>query len=273
MFICTATKQTFFTNGKCTGTDAYYYTYNDQMLVTDGERWSDGILAEKSHWEYDEFQNPIRITHERDEAVEVNEYKNILDGEGRILRQEIWVDDKLSMLREIAYNNQGKETTHLITSWYDWQEEPDSQNYSMTYDWKGNLSRKVLNWGDNRGIVVWEYKDGLCVRNTTYEADTITITQYWEYDYDQKERCIRESRYTGNGTLELYHEYLYNDEARTMTRTCYLSDGTVDNHSDVYQYDEYGNQILLEKYQDGEVYRRIEYTYEMRENTSEKNSN
>lgn len=269
-FISTACHHEFLKNGVVTGTDDFFYTCNSQGLVTDGERWQDGLLTEQTHWDYDDMGNPIRITTEGTDTAQISEYKNALDDKGRIIRQETWVNGSLSMLREITYNRQGKETSHHLTSWYDWQEEPDEQSYTMTYDWKGNLSKQVLNWGDNRGIVIWEYRDGLCIHNTTYEADGNTITEYWEYTYDQQDRCIRESRYDVKGSLELYHEYVYDDAARTKTRTCYLADGTVDNYSDVYTYDEYGNEILLEKIRNGEVYWRIQYTYELLETENER---
>lgn len=261
-FISTACRQEFLKDGIVTGTDDYFYTHNDQGLVTDGERYEDGILTEQTHWEYDEWKNPVRITTTGTEVQQISEYKNTLDKERHILRQEGWTDGVLTSVREITYNRHGGETTHHVTAWHQNGELDGSSDYTMTYNWKGELTRQV-HLRDRGDEYVWEYQNGLCVRETSYEAQTHAVTYYWEYTYDEKDRCIREAKYAGDGTLELYHEYVYDDEARTKTRTCYLADGTVDNYSDVHTFDEYGNEILLEKLRDGEVYWRIQYTYEL----------
>ena len=235
-FISTACNHTFLKNGEVTGTDDYYYTYNDQGLVTDSERYEDGILTEQSHWEYDEFRNCVRITSKRSDAVEITEYRNTLDEGDRILRQEVWTNDVLTSIREITYNRQGKETTHHATFWHNDGQLDGSRTDTTSYNWKGEPTRQVVLW-DRGDQYIAEYQDGLVIRQTSYEAETNAVTDYWEYAYDQKDRCIRESRYDGNGTLELYHEYVYDDVAQTKTRICYYTDGTVDNYSDVYTYD------------------------------------
>lgn len=267
-FIRTSTKQTFLKNGEVTGTDEYYYTHNDQGLVTDSERYEDGILTEQSHWEYDEFGNVIRVTNEETEGLQITEYKNTLDDKGQIIQQETWHNGVLSTTREITYNSQGKETHHFMTIW-DEGDEPIGHNYRATYDWKGDPKEEVMTWSDGRGLHVSEYEDGLVVRQTSYEAENDSVTDYWEYTYDDQNRCIREAHYEGDGTMIRYYESVYDDAARTKTKTGYLADGTADYYFDVYTYDEYGNQILLERYEDGEVYWRIEYTYELPETAGE----
>jgi len=268
-FVNTACRQTFLKKGEVTGTDDFLYTRNDQGLVTDGERWSDGILTEQTHWEYDVWGNPVRITTVGTEVQQISKYNNTLDEEGRILRQEEWTDGVLTSVREITYNRHGKEATHHVTSWHKNGDLDGSSDYTMFYNRKGELTRQV-HLLENGNEYVWEYQNGLCVRETSYEAQTHAVTYYWEYTYDEKDRCTREARYTGDGTLELYHEYVYDDAARTKVRTCYFADGTADNYSDKYTYDEHGNEIMLEKFRDGEIYWRIEYSYEMLEATSER---
>lgn len=268
-FVSSACRQEFLNDGVVTGTDDYFYTRNQQGLVTDAERWEDGILTEQTHWDYDDWGNPIRITIKGSKVNEISEYKNTLDEEGRILRQECWTDGVLTTVREITYNRHGQETTHHLTAWHKDGQLDGSSDYTMTYNWKGQQTRQV-HLRENGEEYVWEYQDGLCVRETSYEAQTHAVTYYWEYTYDEKDRCTREARYAGDGTLELYHEYVYDEEARTKTRTCYDADGTADNHSDVYTYDEYGNEILLEKLRDGEVYWRIAYGYEMLDTATER---
>ena len=268
-FVSTSVHQEFLENGVVTGTDDYYYTRNDQGLVTDGERWEDGLLTEQTHWDYDDWGNPVRITTKGTMVNQISEYKNALDEEGRILRREGWTNGALTSVREITYNRHGKEATHHVTAWHEDGQLDGSGDYTMTYNWKGQLTRQVHLLASGAEYV-WEYQDGLCVRETSYEAESHAITYYWEYTYDEKDRCIRETRYAGDGTLELYHEYVYDEEARTKTRTCYYADGTADNYSDVYSYDEYGNEVLLEKLRDGEVYWRIQYNYALLETAEER---
>ena len=267
-FIRTYSHQDHLTNGVVTGTNDFYYQFNSQGLVTCLETYRDDTLFSRSTWEYDEFGNIIHHTEEQDGTIKEYDYKIELDEAGRMLRQEIWLGDVRTRLREITYNRQGEEATHHVTAWHEDGQLDGSGDYTMTYNWKGELTREVhlREPGDS---CVWEYQDGLCVRQTSYEAETHAITDYWEYTYDNKDRCIRESHHAGDGTLELYHEYVYDDAARTKVRTCYRADGTVDTYSDTYTYDEHGNEIMLERFQDGEVYWRIQNTYELLETAAE----
>ena len=107
-FISTYVHQEFLENGVVTGTDDYYYTRNEQGLVTDGERWEDGLLTEQTHWDYDDWDNPVRITTKGTIVNQISEYKNTLDENGRILHREGWTNGVLTSVREITYNRHGK---------------------------------------------------------------------------------------------------------------------------------------------------------------------
>ncbi len=266
-FVCTATHQEFLDNGVVTGTNDYYASLNEQGLVAGVEDYTDGVLTFRSTYEYDAFGNVTRVTEERDGITEIAEYKNTLDKKGRILRQEIWKEDVLTSVREITYDRNGNETSHHAMHWHDDGQLDGSRSYTMRYDWKGNLTRQELHWDFNDEYIIWEYKDGLCIRQTSYQEETDQVTEYWEYTYDEEDRCTREARYTGDGSLELYNEYVYDEEARTKTRTCHRADGTVDKHSDLFTYDEHGNEILQERIREGEVYWRIQHTFELPEVT------
>ena len=261
-FIHTSVCHEFLKDGTVTGTDDYFYTRNDQGLVICEERYQDGILFSRTEWEYDAHGNVIRVTEKQDSNVTTTEYRNTLDEKGQILRQETWKDGTRILLREITYDHRGNEVSHRITEWYDPREEAAEDHYTMTYNKKGELIRQELHRLFSGERCVSEYKNGLCIRQTSYASESNAVTDQWEYSYDKQGRRTREARYGETGDLKLYHEYVYDDTAHTMTRTCYYGDGTVDNYSDVSTYDEYGNEILLEKLRDGEVYWRIRYTYE-----------
>lgn len=268
-YIRTYSHQDHLTNGVITGTNDFYYQFNSQGLVTCLETYRDDTLFSRGTWEYDEFGNIIHHTEEHDGIVKEYIYKIELDEEGHMLRQEIWLGDICIRFREITYNRQGKETTHHVTAWHEDGELDGAGDYTMSYNWKGEMTRQV-HLRDQREECVWEYQDGLCIRQTSYVLETGAVSDYWEYTYDEKDRCIREAHYHGDGTLELYHEYIYDDAARTMTKTRYNADGTMDKYSDVYTYDEYGNEILLERFEDGVVYWRIQNTYELLETADER---
>ena len=91
------------------------------------------------------------------------------------------------------------------------------------------------------------------------------ITEYWIYTYDEKGNLLRKARYDAEDNLSYYNEFTWDDTGMVKTEMSYNADGTPANHFDVFTYDEYGNQIMQERYRDGEVYWRISYVYEMLE--------
>ena len=78
-----------------------------------------------------------------------------------------------------------------------------------------------------------------------------------EIELDKETGAVEVLNYTA-----YYTEYTWDDTGRVQTEMSYYADGTPRNHFDVFTYDEYGNQIMQERYQDGEVYWRISYVYE-----------
>jgi len=263
-FVMTEYNQEFMKDGVVTGTDCYTYSYNEDGLAIYRERYQDGSLFSCTSWEYDDYGNPVRITMKENGTVQISEYKNILDEDGRILQQELWVDDVRTTFRKFTYNRQGDEITHNAIFWHTNGELDGERSSTKEYNWKGELIKEVL-ISDNGDQCISDYQDGLCIRQTTYEAETLAVTETWEYTYDQKDRCIRQVYCRKDGDLEWHDEYLYDDIAKTMTHTSYNRDGTAKNYFDLFTYDEYGNQIMHERYQDGEVYWRISYVYEMLE--------
>lgn len=289
-YVSIAMHQEFLENGMITSTYDYHSPVDDRGLVTGVEEYQDGVLQFRSSFEYDEYGNIISVTEERDGTVKASDYKNTLDAQGRILRQEIWIGDTMTSFEEHAYDKKGNEIRHYQSTWNEVEQIFDWRSHTMEYDWKGNLCRKELHWNFNNEYTVWEYENGHCIRQTSYQegTDQVTeklensfdangnhtkktyhnpitdnVTDYWEYDYDKQGRCIRETKYRKNGEPERFREYHYDDAARTKTSILYHPDGTVDGVDDIYTYDEYGNEILHERIHDGEVYWRISYTYEL----------
>ena len=264
-FILIENDQEFLEDGVVTGTDNYTYTYNENGLAIYGERRQDGSLFSTTSWEYDEFGNPITITAKENGTVQISEYKNTLDEDGRILRQEMYLNGTLTSVDVYTYDEKGNELTHEYDFFAEIEEMSDWRKYTKTYNRKGDLTQQTLHWNFNEEYIIWEYEDELCVRQTTYEKETDKIVEYWVYTYDKKGNQLRKARYDAEDNLSYYTEYTWDDAGRVQTERHYNADGTPRNHFDVFTYDEYGNQILQERYRDGEVYWRISHVYELLE--------
>ena len=293
-YICTAMHQEFLENGVVTSTYDYCSPVDDQGLVTGVEEYKDGVLTLRSTFTYDEYGNTLQVVEEKDGIRKVADYKNTLDRQGRILRQEVWVDGTMTSFEEHSYDKKGNETRFHSSLWNSVTEQTDWRTYTMRYDWRGNLIQKELHWNFNEEYTIWEYEDGHRIRQTSYLEETGQVTEklentfdeqgnqtrkvyrnpvtdketeFWEYTYDEQGRCIRESRYSKTGTLEHYRETVYDDEARTKTSTYFNADGTQDTASSpvMITYDAHGNEISKEYYHDGEVYWRITYVWELPE--------
>lgn len=293
-FVSSGTIQEFLENGEVVSTSEYYYTYNDREQAEYIEEYENNVLINRSFREFDDFGNLTRVTTERDGSTKIYEYRNTLDEAGRILRQEVWDSNTVVSLEEFTYNSSGNETSQYYSLWNETEQENQWRRYTMAYDRKGNLTRKEMHWNLSDEYTVWEYENGLCIRECTYHRESGRLTEKvetaydrkgnptrkvslnpitgrilesWEYSYDRQGRCIRESRYSKPEELIQYREHVYDDAARTQTSTLYRADGTVDGTRNIYTYDEYGNEILREMIRDGEVYWRIRYLYEPADQT------
>ena len=263
-FVMTACNQEFLENGIVTGTDNDTYTYNQEGLVIYSERHQNGSLVSTKSWEYDEFGNPVTVTTAENGIVQISEYKNTLDEAGRILRQEMYQDGTLLSVDEFTYDRKGNALTHEYNLLEN-EEISHWRKYTMTYNRKGELTQQTLHWNFNGEYIIWDYEDGLRVRETSCESETDKVVECWIFTYDEKGKPIRDSRYDGADKLTFYAEYTWEDAGLVQTKKNYDADGTPEDYFDVYTYDEYGNQIMRERYQDGEVYWRIRYVYEMLE--------
>lgn len=266
-FIVTACNQEFLEDGVVVRHDNETYTYNDEGLVVYSVSYQDGSLYSQKTWEYDEFGNPVKVITEGNDMVEIAEYKNTLDKEGRILRQEIYRNGELLSVDEFTYDRKGNELTHEYTLFSENEEASDWRRYTKTYDWKGKLIQQTLHWNFNAEYIIWDYIDELCVRQTFYETSADKILEYWEKTYDRKGKLIRESRYDEAGNLNFYSECFWDETGRVQAKTNHDADGTLQNHSDIFTYDEYGNLVMQERCRDGKVYWKISYIYEQLKTT------
>jgi hypothetical protein len=264
-FIITENNHEFLEDGIITATDNYTYTYNEAGLTIYSEHYQNGSLLSTTSWEYDEFENPIKITTEGNDTVEIFEYKYTLDKDGRILSQEMYQNGKLISVDTFTYDGKGNELTHEYKMFSENDEISDWRTYTKTYNRKDMLTKETLHWNFNDKYIIWDYEDELCVRQTTYENETDKIVEYWIYTYDEKGNQTQKSRYDEADNLLYYNESTWDDTGLVQTERIYNADGTPRNHFDVFTYDEYGNEIMQERYRDEEVYWRISYVYEQLE--------
>lgn len=260
-FVVVACDYEYYDDGIVTRTERYSFTYNDAGFAVDSEHHEDGLLLSKESYEYDEFGNCVKIITESNDTVETSEFKYIMDDEGRVLRQETYRNGELCFVDEFTYDKKGNELTHDMTS-YPKNEESDWRKYTKDYNQKGELIRETLHWNFNGTYIIWDYEDERCVRQTVYNTENNQIEEYVVNTYDEKGNLIRESLYGAADKLKRYTEYTWDETGRVRTRKDYSADGTLDSYSSVATFDVYGNEIMSERYYDGELYQKIYNVYE-----------
>ena len=260
-FVVIACKNEYITDGIVTSSDYYSSTYNNAGLVTYSEYYKDDLLLSQESYEYDEFGNLVKVITESNDTVETLEFKNTMDDEGHILRQEMYRNGELCFVDEFTYDKKGNELTHEKTS-FPKNEESDWRKYTKEYNRKGELRRETLHWNFNGQYIIWDYEDERCIRQTAYNKGNDQIEEYYVNTYDDKGNLIRESQYDAADNLECYTEYTWDETGRVQTKKYYSADGTFQNDYNVYTYDEYGNKIMNECYRDGEVHLITYYVYQ-----------
>lgn len=260
-FVVIACKNEYITDGIVTSSDYYSSTYNNAGLVTYSEYYKDDLLLSQESYEYDEFGNLVKTITESNDTVETLEFKNTMDDEGHILRQEMYRNGELHFVDEFTYDKKGNELTHEKTS-FPKNEESDWRKYTKEYNRKGELLRETLHWNFNGHYIIWDYENELCIRQTSYVNNTDKIAEYFVNTYDEKGKLLRESQYDAADNLKSYTEYTWDETGKVRTRRYYSADGTLEDYSDVITYDEYGNKVMNEHYMDGELYWKTYYIYE-----------
>lgn len=259
----------YFQDGRLTGSDLSEYIYSENGLLIQSLLYKDGILASTNTNEYDEFGNLLRCTSESGEKTIIYENKLTLDDQGRILRQEDYKDGVLCSTLEYSYNKKGNVMSEIYTVLKVGKTD-HVRHREMTYDRTGQLIREILRNIDG-SYIRYDYEDGREVKASNYDASD-ELTGYWESVYDEEGKLAQKSSYTckqntpdtRTSILNSYYLYTYDESGLVVTMTCYNADGTrvpTERHT-VSTYDEYGNQLLHERYMGGELCWRITQTFE-----------
>lgn len=257
----------YFENGVLTSQDLTEYRYDEQGFQIEAVYYEDGMQKRTNLYENDAYGNVLKVTSITDTSANLYENKLTLDDQNRVLRQEEYVDGVLSSTMEYSYDNQGNIASEIYTIMEDGT-VTHVRHREMTYDRKGNLLREICTLNDG-SYIQYDHKDGRRVKSTRFEPNG-EISQYWEYTYNDAGHPIKEASYTceTNGDtrtsrLSTYNLYTYDDTGLVVTKTAHTVEERPFLPYTVTTYDEYGNQLQLEKYQDGQLYWRISQEFEL----------
>lgn len=256
----------YFEDGSLTSQDLTEYRYDEHGFLSETLFYQNDTLMQTNTYENDEMGNPLRITTVSDETTTLYENKLTLDDQGRILRQEDYTNGALTSTLDYTYTKDGNVATEIYTV----MEEGSIvhiRHREMTYDRKGQLIREVLRNADG-SYTLYAYDDGRKVKTSSYSSGE-ELTGYWEFTYNEAGQLTKESFYTceQNGDtrtslLSNYNLFSYGDSGLTVTKTShYATERPFEFHT-VTTCDEYGNQLLHERYQDGELCWRITQEFE-----------
>jgi len=256
----------FFENGVLTSHDRTEYHYNEQGFQTEGLMYENGVLMTTKQYEHDAFGNILRVTSTSEDGTTVHDINLTLDDQNRVLRSEESVDGVLSYIMEYTYDKNGNVLTETYTV-MDNGVEDHVRHREMTYNRKGELIREILRSQDGT-YTRYDYEDGKEVKASRYDSSD-ELLSYREFTYSEAGQLIQESSYTceRNGDsrttrLTKYHIYTYDESGLTVTKTSHYTEDRPYEHHTVSTYDEYGNELLHERYRDGELYWRITQEFE-----------
>ena len=240
--IKTQIHETYHTDRTKTVRTEYHYDENgwlSELQAFDGDDWwytTKFILDEKGN-NHGSERNAADGTQTEEKGL-------TFDDQGRMLTSESSINGEVTATTEYGYGKDGQITKLYINRIGSLHEEDWKSFVDRTYDRKGRLIREDTRWephDDNTSYTLYHYEQDRLLRTETYKEET----------------------------FDSYTDYTYDETGLIQTAISYEADGTLQSKR-VTTFDEYGNQILQERYQDGEVYWRTENIYELVETTSER---
>lgn len=242
------------------------YQYDENGFQIGSLQYLYGILEETYIYENDEFGNILKVTSISDGKTTVFDHNLTLDDYGRILLQEVYTDDVLCYTMAYTYNKNGNVTSEIYTTMEDGAAEV-IRNKEMTYNRKGERIREILRKADG-SYIRYDYEDGKEVKASSYSSSD-DLLSYREFTYNSNGQLVKEASYTcqtkgdtRTSLLSAYSLYAYDDTGLVVTKTNHTVDERPVQTYSVTTYDEYGNQLLQERYIDGQLDWRITQTFE-----------
>lgn len=250
----------YLTDGNVVSVFRAESTYSSEGALTGWVEYEDGLKTKNASYEYDENGNLLRYTVTSDTESVVNEMQYVLDDQKRILRKEEYRNGTLAYSEENSYDTKGRITASTMT--YD--SDDGSQGITQreyTYNWRGELEQCKTTRIPNGNYSLMTYENGMEHQLTQFDAQGV-MTEYVSYIYDDAGFHSQWIRCGSDGTVEHTCKRIPDETGLVITELHYDAKGFQTNHHDVFTYDEYGNLLMQERYEDGEVYWRISYTYE-----------
>ena len=256
----------YYDNGSLTSLNHTEYRYNEQGFQTEALMFENGVLTTTKQYEHDALGNVLRVTSISEDAAEVHDINYTLDDRNRVLKMEESVDGVLSYIMEYTYDKNGNVLAETYTV-MDNGVEDHVRHREMTYNRKGELIREIFRNEDGT-YTRYDYEDGKKAKVSSYDSSD-ELLSYWEFTYNEAGQLIQESSYTcerdgDSRTTRLtnYNLYAYDETGLTVTKTSHYTEDRPYEHHTVSTYDEYGNELLHERYRDGELYWRITQEFE-----------
>ena len=250
----------YYTDGVLRTSSHITYTYNEKGLAIQSTQYDDGVLSSSTDYEYDENGNLTRHVIHTDDRESVTTFTYTLDDRGNILRMESYVDGRLDYMEENTYDARGFLKTRTETTlWEDG--EQDVRTRTFVYNWRGELKQSKNHFAPHGSYHLTTFQDGREYQTTYFDAKG-AVTNYFTHYYDDTGFEYQWVRCGAEGTVEHTCKREKDETGLVITELHYDAAGALDNYYDVYTYDEYGNQLLRERYENGEVYWRIYQTYE-----------
>lgn len=250
----------YLIDGVVASTSFYQNFYNDAGIHTHTVHYEDGIEIDTSHYEYEEYGNPVKIVTVSEDGEKTTDFVYTLDDQQRILRKEEYTNGLLFLIEEISYDKSGNKLSHTLSTGYGEADKRVSVT-EYTYNWRGDLVQTKTTDRDTGCYGITDYEDGKQIQYTSYDASG-KRTDYETRFYDSDGFFCKWIRYNSDDTIHHSCDRIWDETGMILTELHYNPDGTLTNHKDVFTYDEHGNQLMQERYKDGEVYWRISHTYE-----------
>lgn len=252
----------YFSDGVLTSTDRTEYVYGEDGLMSESLFYQSDVLECTYTFEYDKYGHIIRVVSVSGEETTVTENTLTLDENhpDRILLSKAYTNGELTSIEEYEYDKNGRTTLQKRTFLQAGEEDYVTQ-HSMTYDRNGTLLQDI--YTTSHGVHnQYTYKDGKEISVIQYDSNG-EATGFWESSYNDAGQLIQETSQDSDGTLKSAKDYTYDETGLVVTCVTRDADGSSPTtfHT-VTTYDEHGNQLLHERYRDGQLSWRITQVFE-----------
>lgn len=251
---------------KSTGHMTFKYTPSGRFsevnsIVRYNHEGTEGEISTKAIFEYDEKGRVVK--------------NEIFQNEKSVQNIEIKYDEKARTItmegeRQFSYDSVYKSVAAYDENWKMIKRESFDKNGKLIqlseYDTNGNVT-KFISYDENGGIkshTVYEYdKKGTLIKESSYDGNG-TVEDYTVYENDENGYILKDTRYNANGVKTGYTEYFENTTyinkyAGQRRSESYDSDGSL---SGITEYNRNGDVVKAEQYMSGKLYGIEEREYD-----------